>query len=358
MHVRVISGRELSPDLTAAWSALTDCAPALASPYFQPDFTAAVAAVRDDVYVGVIEDGSRPVGFLPFQRGRFGVGKPVGGALSDFHGLIARPDLDLPATELLRGCGLATWDFTHLPAEQRTFAPYHAAHDESHYMDLSGGFEAYAERLRERGSHVLKEVRQKRRKIERECGTLRFVAHTPDVGVLRQLLAWKSSQYQRSGLVDVFHFAWTQTLLEQIHATQTPGFSGMLSALYINDELAAAHMGMRSRRVWNWWFPRHDERFARYSPGIVLRICAAEAAAEHGVTRIDLGMGGENTYKPRLRTDGIPVAQGRVELPSLVVAARRLRRSSEAWVRRSPLAPLARVPGRLFTRLERWRRFR
>jgi CelD/BcsL family acetyltransferase involved in cellulose biosynthesis len=358
MKIRAIAAAALSGDLVSRWRVIQQADPLLASPYFCPEFTQSVAAVRNDVYVGIIEDAGQVVGFFPHQRGRLGLGQPVGGPLSDFHGLIAPPELAVDPLELLTACGLNSWSFHHLLASRASFRPFHEGVNESHYMDLSGGFAGYAELLRRQGSHLMKDVRAKRRKLERDVGPIRFVAHTPDPAVLQALFDWKSNQYRCSGLVDVMSFDWTRTLLRHIHAAQGPAFGGVLSALYAGEELVAVHMGMRSCAVWNWWFPRHDERFYKYSPGILLRIHAAQVASEHSITRIDLGCGGEDTYKARLRTDGIPLASGTVERPSWTAKMRRWRRDTEAWVRRSRLLPLVRVPGRLLTRMERWGRFR
>ncbi|MBK9118913.1 MAG: GNAT family N-acetyltransferase [Phycisphaerales bacterium] len=358
MRIEVITTTELSGDLLARWRAIQQADPLLASPYFCPEFTQAVAAVRKDVFVGVLEEAGQVVGFFPHQRGPLGVGQPVGGPLSDFHGLIGTPELAVDAVALLAACDLTSWSFHHLLAAQPIFEPYHANVDESHYLDLSGGFAGYAELLRAQGSHLLKDVRAKRRKLERDFGPLRFVPHTTDPAVLQALFDWKSNQYRDSGLVDVFSFDWTRTLLRHLHGVQEPSFGSMLSALYAGEDLAAVHFGMRSHAVWNWWFPRHAERFYKYSPGIVLRISAAEVAPALGLVRIDLGCGGDDTYKPRLRTGGIPLATGTVERPSWAATMRRWRRTTEAWVRRSPLLPLVRAPGRLLTRMERWGRFR
>lgn len=343
--------------MLARWRALQAGDPALASPYFCPEFTQAVAAVRDDVYVSVIADAGQVVGFFPHQRGRFGAGTPAGGRLSDFHGLIGPADLPLDAEALLRGCGLTTYDFHYLVATQRVFSAGQALVGDSHYIDLSAGFPAYLDQLRAGGSGLPKDFGYKQRKLGREVGPLRFTPHEPDPAPLRQLIAWKRAQYQRAGLVDVFAFDWTRALLERLHAMQTAEFGGMLSTLHAGDALVAVHFGMRSQSVWNWWFPRHDERFARYSPGILLRLLAAERAAAFGVTRIDLGQGDDDTYKPRLRSGGIAVAAGTVERASWSVALRHARQNLEAAVRRSPLMPLVRIPGRVLKRLERRGRF-
>lgn len=357
MKIEVIAGRELSDEHVVRWAEIQDANPDLASPYFCPGFTQAVAAVRDDVFVAVLRDAGEIAGFFPFQRTRMRSGAPVGGQLSDFHGLIADRDMPLDGARLLRECGISAFEFHHMLADQTVFRPYQQSVTESHFVDLTEGFDGYAEALRRAGSHVLKDVRAKLRRLTRDFGPVRFEPHCDDPHMLELLFRWKSDQYRRSGLVDVFAFEWTRALLRRIHAMQTPRFAGILSVLHVGDEIAALHMGMRSQCVWNWWFPRHDERFAKGSPGIVLRVSAAEAAPALGVTRIDLGMGGQDTYKPRLRTGSIPLAEGRVEVPSFATAMRKLRRDTEMWIRRSPLMPLARIPGRLLKQAERRRRF-
>jgi CelD/BcsL family acetyltransferase involved in cellulose biosynthesis len=357
VKVTVIAGAKLTPELVSRWRQIQEANPELASPYFCPEFTLAVAAVRRDVHVGIMENGTGIVGFFPFQRGRRGIGKPVGGALSDYHGVIATQDTHWDAIDLLRGCGLGSYEFGHLLASQTPFKPYHFGKADSHYVDLSQGFDDYACRLRESGSHLLKDVDYQRRRLEREHGTVRFVPHTTDAGVLRAVLDWKSDQYRRSGLVDVFDFDWTTALLERIHATQTDRFAGVLSALYVGDVLAAAHMGMRSSSVWHWWFPAHSAEFQRYSPGMILLTAFLRYAGQSDARILDLGKG-DAFYKDRLRGGAVALAEGRVELPSLNTVLRQLRRDTEAWVRRSPLAPIARIPGRLITRMERRQRFR
>jgi len=358
MKINVISACKLSSEQLSQWSMLQESNPELASPYFCPEFTVAVASVRPDVYVAVLEDAGQPVGFFPFQRNRLGIGKPVGGALSDYQAVVAGRGLQWDACELLRACRLANWSFSHLIASQKPFERYRITMAQSHFIDLSEGFETYVDSLRKTGSHLLKDVRAKRRRLIRQFGTVRFVPHVAEPGALETLIRWKSAQYRRSGLVDVFSFGWTVELLRRIHATQTEEFSGMLSALYVNDEPAAVHMGMRSRTVWNWWFPRHNEKFAKCSPGILLRLAVAEYAAAIGIKRIDLGVGGETTYKPRLASGSVLVAQGAVEIPSMLNFVRRVCRNAEDWVRRTPLVAVARLPGRVIKRAERRMRFR
>ena len=354
MKLSVIKGSELGLSDIDRWRTIQRQNPDLASPYFCPEFTQAVAAVRDDVFVGILEKDGEVVGYFPHQRRRFGMGYPVGGGFSDFHGLIAPTGIELNAAALLRSCKLVSWQFHHLLASQSTFAPYHARTGESHYLDLSDGFDAYAVRLRESGSGQLDEVAAKQRRLQREFGKVEFTPHIGDPAVLDTLIRWKSAQYQAAGLSDKFAYPWAVKLLHHIHGIQSDQFAGMLSALFFDGQLAAIHMGMRSDTVWNWWFPRHDERFAKHSPGILLRIYAAQHAPTIGIRRIDLGIGDETTYKPRLRSGGIRLAVGQVEVPSIIVTLRRWRQVIEEQIRQTPYEGILRAPGRLIKRLEKW----
>jgi CelD/BcsL family acetyltransferase involved in cellulose biosynthesis len=85
--------------------------------------------------------------------------------------------------------------------------------------------------------------------------------------------------------------------------------------------LVAAHFGIRSRRIWHWWFPAYDREFARYSPGLILLVEMMRAAEGLGLERIDLGRG-EALYKRRLMTGAATVYSGCVETGPSVAALR------------------------------------
>src|SRR5689334_20530975 len=144
MKVNVVRFDELGKAQLRQWETLQSANSALNSPYFSWQFTAAVAAVRRDVQIAVMEDANGIVGFFPFQKTTMGMGRPVGGALSDFQAVIAAPETQWDAQELIRKCGLSLWDFDHLLASQTSFAAYHRKTEISPYMDLSSGYENYA----------------------------------------------------------------------------------------------------------------------------------------------------------------------------------------------------------------------
>src|SRR4051794_17226783 len=92
MKVSLIPGHEISDDLARVWIGLQQTNPDLSSPYFHPEFTNVIAAVRHDVEVAVLEADGKIVAFFPFQREHPSIGGPVGGIISDYHGLICARD--------------------------------------------------------------------------------------------------------------------------------------------------------------------------------------------------------------------------------------------------------------------------
>jgi CelD/BcsL family acetyltransferase involved in cellulose biosynthesis len=312
MKYTVMPGRELSGDLVQIWAQIQQSNPALASPYFCPEFTSAIAAVCDDVEVAVIEDAGKIAAFFPFAR----CGLPVGGRISDYHGIICAPDFTCDPRALIKACSLAVWDFNHLIAAQGFFAKFHRNLEPSPQIDLTAGFDAYVKQRPAAAS----EPSRKGRALERDIGPLRFVAHTSEPAVLRQVLEWKFQQYG-------YHKEWVVAALKRIHATQTPGFAGMLSALYAGDTLVAGHFGMRSKEIWHWWFPAYAKEYSRYSPGLLLLIKMAENAAGLGLRVIDLGKG-MMPYKERFKNAEVLVAEGSIERPSITAFRRQLQRGS------------------------------
>ena len=346
MNIDIIAGHELSPELEQQWRAVQARNTELASPYFCPEFTQAVAATRADVFVAVLRDRQAIIGFFPFQRSRRGVGRPVGGPINDCQGVIIEREVEWPVEQLMRACGLDIWDFDHLLATQGPFAPYHQGHSESPIMDLSAGFEDYAHARRQAGSKQIQKVGTLSRKLEREVGELRAEIECTDDAAFDRLLNWKSAQYRESGLVDVTAQDWIRATLNRIRATRSSSFAGLLSVLWAGPNMIAAHMGMRSESVWHYWFPAYDAAYARYSPGLILLLEMARRAEDVGPRIIDLGKG-EALYKERLANGAVPLAEGSVQLASLNRRLRQFGNSAEAWIRHSPIAPLLRAPGRM-----------
>ncbi len=335
MKMRVITPRELDARLQARWRALQQVNPALDSPCFLPEFTLAAAGARAGVRIAMLEEAGQVLGFFPYQ-GRWGMGEPAGGGLSDHHGMICAPDTRWDWHGLLKATGLAYWQYDHLPWTQ---APAGARQADSPGLDLGHGFAAW-KAARVKASRRVEELDRKARKMARELGPLRFEAHVTDPAVYAFVLRQKSQQCRRTGVPDFFSWDWPRALVEQVLATQTPHFAGRLSALWAGDELVAAHLGMRSSREWHWWFPVYAHEHAKYSPGAQLLMHVADAAASEGCVRLDLGKG-EDAYKSSFADIHVPLAEGWVTRPSVVTAVQGMRKGALRQLRGSAwLAPL------------------
>ncbi|MFZ1908743.1 MAG: GNAT family N-acetyltransferase [Burkholderiales bacterium] len=352
----LISAEDLDPPLIEAWRAIQAGDRAFESPYFCPEFTQAVSRVRDDVRVVVIENAGRPVGFFPHQRASFGIGRPVGGPLSDYHGVVATRDCEWNLRNLMRAARLSLWSFDHLAGADARFDPYVTGHAASPQADLGGGYEEYAKGRRAASDQIVK-VERAARKLGREAGELGFVLYDSEPEVLDQLINWKRDQYKRSGLTDVFAAPWTRDLLNEILRVRSADFAGVCSTLRVGGRVIAAHVGMRSSDVLHYWFPAYDLEFSKYSVGTILLLQMAKDLASAGIRTIDFGKG-EEPYKQRAMTGTVELREGAVEMLSFATAARHARRNLETWIRHSPLAGIARIPGRWLKRLERRKRFR
>lgn len=357
MRITVYPAALLSGEHVDAWSRIQLANPDLDSPYFRPEFTMAVASVRSDVQVAVLEDRGEPVGFFPHQRGRRGVGRPVGGRLSDFQGVIARKDVTWDPGELLRGCELKVWHFDHWMASQEMLARHQRIVEDSPYVDLSGGFASYCTRQRRRFDNPFPHLAKDARRLERLGGPLRFEFDSRDPAVFNTLIEWKTLQYLRTGATNVFAFPWTRALLEQIWRHQGEAFAGVLCALYAGDRLAAALFSIRSYGVLHHWFPSYDVSLAKTSPGSLCDLETMKLAAERGIHRIDFGKG-RTESKESFKSGAIQVAVGSVDLRPLTRVVRRQWQRAYDWARTSPLRRPARVPARILYRVREWFSFR
>ena len=162
MQINLIKPADLTLEQLALWSHWQTTQASLESPYFRPEFTQAVAAVRQDVEIAVLTETGQTVGFFPFQRGTLNLGKPVGGKLSDYHGLIAAPGIAVDPTALLQKCGLAGWDFDHLPISQASFLPFSTERGRSPQLDVRGGLEGFNKLRKAAGSDVIPKIRDRK----------------------------------------------------------------------------------------------------------------------------------------------------------------------------------------------------
>lgn len=350
--IQLTTIRDLTSAQWSAWQEIQQGTTVYESPYFRPEFAQAVAAVRSDVEVAVLSQAERIVGFFPFQRGKLNLGKPLGGKLSDYHGPLLRSGISVDPPALLAACRLVSWDFDHLVAIP-SFAPFVTARELSPQLDLTEGFEVHARHRREAGSDTIHRQGQKTRKLGREVGRLDFQYDAEDDEAFDLLRAWKSAQYLRTGLTDVFTFPWTTELLARLRHHREKDFAAPLTVLRAGDKVAAVTLSLVSHGVLHSWFTAFNPELSSYSPGLSLFIHLAEEGPALGIRKIDLGKGQER-YKWSLASQSIEVTEGAVTSPSLATWLRGSWRGAKRWVQNSRLQGATRLPARLIKPLRDW----
>lgn len=323
LTTRLAKPADLTTDDWSRWDALQRSNPLLESPYFRPEFTQAVAAIRDDVEIAVMCEGDKVVGYFPFQRDGYNVGRPVGGKLSDFQGPIAEQGTKIDLSRLVRQCKLACWDFEHLVMPSGTVPAQTFKTLASPYIDLSQGYDVYVARRKEAGTEIFSRTAQKARKMEREIGAVTFdYDATHDRAAFDMLMGWKSKQLTESGLVDLFQMPWTSELVFDLAKRRDPGLSGQLCVLRHQGRPISAGFWIRSSDVMHCWFIAYDPELSKYSPGIIMFTHLFRHAAEDGVTRIHLGAGDER-YKWSLASASVDVSIGSIEFTHPITLTRR-----------------------------------
>ena len=337
MPARIIPAEQLTDSHRSAWSALQEANPHLVSPFFRPEFTDCVARVRDGVHAILLDDG-RSEGFLPVHV-RKTVARGVAGHLSDVEGAILPPESEFAPFHILRDCGLTAWRFHHLIGSHAGVGRVVMARAENPYIDLSGGYEAYrAERLAQR-SRLFKEIERKARKAAR-TREVAFTLDDRDPAALEWLVGRKKAQLKCMGAWDYFRVPWTVPLMKACNEQTGDAFAGLVSTLRHDGRIVAAHIGLRSRETMHAWTHVYDPHEAPLSVGMVMLCRLCEAAADAGVTRIDLGRGDEG-YKSRFASGSLPLGEGAAELRKLPRLARKGFYFGREAVRNTPVGPLA-----------------
>lgn len=338
MRAEILKPADLDDGLIETWRAFQARNDGLDSPFFAPEFTMAVGAARDDARVAVISDAGELIAFLPFHSCAGNVAKPIGGQICDYQGLIHTKPFDAPGAQVLHACGLSAYDFNHAPADQTSLAPGAYQFWTSPQMDLTGGYEAYAEDRPKSFREVMREVRRRMRKIEKEFGPLRFEFQDTSDATYDAHIALRNKLYERVNVNSLLGSgSWVDNTLDVLRRTDNPEFAGVFSTLYAGDQFIAGHFGMRSRTVWHWWFNSYDTNFYKFGPGKMLIHHAAQEAEQYGITKIDFGRG-DAPYKLDFANTSCALAEGSIEAAiSLPGMSRCVQRAVAKSIRQLPL---------------------
>lgn len=345
MNINVINPNDITESQCEIWKRMMTANHTTDSPFFHPEYVKILSDFRKQVRVAVVTEQSQPVAFFAFEK-HGQAGRPLGIKLCDFQGIVRTPETIIDARKLLEGCDLKSWQFDHLVSSQTEFESWQMRKDDSLYIDLSAGYEEYLKERKQSGTSQISKFKRKYRKLEREIGEVKFDWHTDQKEVFDTILELKSAQRKRTGTFDILQFDWVKQFLDKIRQTHSEGFEGVLSVLRVNDQLIGAHMGMKTSTVLHHWFPVYDQSFNKYSPGLILLLKTAQAAAENGVQRMDLGKGDER-YKKSLGSGSIFVGEGVADMRPVHHAVRSMWFHTREWIRASALRKSLQYPKRI-----------
>lgn len=336
--IEIIHPRSISGSILERWNQLRAQSTVFNSPYFDPEFTKAVARVRDDVRIAIAEIDDRVIGILPFQEFRPGHAVPVGGLLNDWHGIVGKQSPEI-LERMLKAANLKSFKFHAMDNSQGLDKKYIFKEYGAHYLDLSEGWEAYRKWVFKHSSTV-KRQGQKTRAMAREIGEVRFELDCDCPVLLEKVIDMKRRKYQNSNTFDILGVPWASELLRELHRVQEPNFRGLLSVLWAGDEFIGGHIGLITNDVLHYWFPVYDPRYHRYSPGTQMLLHSAEQACHLGVRKLDLGYG-DDSYKFKFCNAEEPVAFGLANFNTSARMLQRQRYRLRHKLKEIPMKPFA-----------------
>lgn len=289
----IIRARDLTAADIADWRAMIASDPALASPYFRPEFTQVAGEISPDAAVAVFRRDGRTLGFFPHQK-RGGTVQPLGAPMNDYHGVIARPGDALCLEGVARSLNaprlrVGAWVGAAQDGEAR----------ETLMVEMPDGGYApwYAER-RQTWSKYYKDKERARRSLEAELGPIRVERGLRDPALLDQLINLKRDQYRRTGRHDIFDCGWTADLLHALMQTRgQDDFGASMAAIWAGGRLTAVEYSLHAGDRYHFWFPVYEPSLARCSPGILLSLETMRLASAEGYRVFDFGFGGEGYKK-------------------------------------------------------------
>jgi CelD/BcsL family acetyltransferase involved in cellulose biosynthesis len=305
---RLIDFDALTAEELAAWRRIRAADPALDNPFFNPAFAGAVHAIYGDVQVATV-DHERQVWF-PVQLTN-GIARPVGWPGADCEGPVVAPGIRIDPLKMVQDTGIDVLEFASISAGRAEFGPWVRVCEQAPFIDTTDGLDGYLARTSKSGRDKMARVRRMTNKAVRELGELRVVWHAPDPALLDVLIETKRAQYRATGEYDFFASPRRRALVHQLAMTEVDGFAGVLSAVYAGESLLAAHLGLRDGAVLHSWFPVYNRAHSELGPGLILWRELIAAAPNNGISRIDLGKGGEE-YKRRIMTGSAPVCTGEI----------------------------------------------
>ncbi len=317
MDVETLHPSLLSAADVALWRSLAADQAGFGNPLLGPDFAQAVGKVREDARVAVVRRDGQTLGFLAYHRRPGGLARPIGSPLSDYHGLVARPDAGLDLAQVLRAADVSLFRYTGLIDPNGVFPASPETDRTAYVIDLAEtSAEDYLEAVRAASPKKIKNYRRLDNKLDREVGPVRLVAGDVSREAFNQLIDWKREQLLRTGMHDFLRADWTRELMADLFAARDSDFRGLMINLYAGDTLVGGHFGIRQGATYHPWLASMSPEHAAWSPGQIFFLRAIAAMPALGLTRYDLGPGHDH-YKRSYALNSITIGEGAATASSI-----------------------------------------
>lgn len=327
-QVKAFAPDALGYELRQLWDKMRAQNPTLYSPYFTLGYIDAVHHACGDVRILVISKKDDVLGFLAVQ-GKSLI-RPAGMPLSDYQGIICRPDTELDLNDVLRSGDLGAF---HYGLMVNDFVP--GAIDDCACIDLSGGGQAWRDAQNKSYRRNIKDLDRRNRRAEEEIGEITIEYRSDDEDAFEQLLTWKREKFAVTHKYDVLSVEWTNALLRELWQNPPADVRADMHVMRYNGAIAAIDLGLTDGKTYHSWIVGYDVVFSRYSPGACLLEDIITRSADLGYTRLDLGNGIEG-YKKYYHGMPVTIRSGMAAGSGPLATLSRLYRSAE----QSPLKPM------------------
>ena len=260
-------------------------------------YALAAEKVFGNVRVCRIEAAGEPIIFFPFQyrsffHRLFGIGQRIAGELSDYYGIIAKPEIKIDPRELLSLSRLSAILFTHLDEAQLASGLRGEAPEPGHLVDFPEGAQLFWQQKRSLDKKFTSDTERRERRLVQELGAISFELQASNSErEFEKLIAAKREQYARTKVDDPLQNESDTRFLRELLEVNHPLCSGMISTLYAGDTWVASHFGLRCNKTLHYWFPAYNSKLHSYGPGRLLFKKVIEQSELVGISRIDRGAG-------------------------------------------------------------------
>lgn len=280
----------------------------------------------NSLFIVTITDNGDIVGIAPFmlaKKGRFVELGFIGKGVSDYEDIIVsgdqkkREEIIVLILETIRHS--KAWNVFQLKGipqdspnlivfkrlqsnyKEKMMILMDSHHDGAPYIEINQDWESYCNTLRKK---FVADSRRQKKRLEKDF---------PEVK-LEHVFEPDEAEYLLSGLLElhkhirnvkntqsIFDSEENRLFFHRITKDMLKINKLIFSALKIDKEVAALHMGFIDKNVFYYYIPAYNQKFSQYSIGRLLLLELVKYAFEQGFSRFDF-MLGEEDYKQEWTT--------------------------------------------------------